>query len=104
MTNKEMTHKDYTYIICNWDPINTNAKNLLSKTTITPDIKLLELFKIAPLHNILCSIHNTKDEHYDEKLTYGTIEKSTIDETYYIILDLIWLRYPKETGQIKFYS
>ena len=39
-----MSKNLYVYEIINWEPINTNSMNLLSKVNIKPDIKLLELF------------------------------------------------------------
>jgi hypothetical protein len=93
----------YIYDILNWNPINTNSFNLLSKVNIKPDVKLLELFKIAPLHNILCRVQGTDSKHYDD-VTYGKIDKSTEDDTYYITLDKIWWSYPDpdKLGQIEF--
>jgi len=93
----------YIYDILNWNPINTNSFNLLSKVNIKPDVKLLELFKIAPMHNILCRVQGTNSKHYDD-VTYGKIDKSTEDDTYYITLDKIWWSYPDpdKLGQIEF--
>lgn len=93
----------YIYDILNWNPINTNSFNLLAKINIKPDIKLLELFKIAPMHNILCKIQGTNSEHYDS-ITYGKIDKSTEDDTYYITLDKVWWSYPDSNnlGKVEF--
>lgn len=93
----------YIYDIKRWNPINTQSFNLLVNLQIVPDIKLLELFKLAPLHNILCKISGTNSE-YDNKITYGKIDKSTEDETYYITLDKVWKSYPdlNKQGKIEF--
>lgn len=93
----------YIYDIKRWNPINTKSFNLLVNLQIVPDIKLLELFKLAPLHNILCKISETNSE-YDNKITYGKIDKSTEDETYYITLDKVWKSYPdlNKLGKIEF--
>jgi hypothetical protein len=98
-----MAKNSYVYEIINWEPINTNSMNLLAKVNIKPDIKLLELFKIAPLHNILCKISDTTSV-YDNKVVYGKIDKSTLDDTYYITLDQVWFNYPSKNGKIEFLS
>jgi hypothetical protein len=77
--------------------------NLLAKVNIKPDIKLLELFKISPLHNILCKISDTTSV-YDNKVVYGKIDQSTLDDTYYITLDQVWFNYPSKNGKIEFLS
>ena len=94
----------FTYDILNWNPINTQSFNLLTKINIKPDIKLLELFKAAPLNNILCKISETDDPKYDNTLVFGKIDKSTIDNSYYITLDLVWNSYPNndKKGKIEF--
>ena len=96
--------ENYKYPIYNWNPINTDSFNLLVKVNIKPDIKLLELFKIAPLSNILCKISGTDNEKYHQ-LTYGKIDKSQYDESYYITLDTVWNSYPTpgKLGEIVFY-
>lgn len=91
---------EYTYDIINWEPINTNSFNLLSKIHIKPDIKLLELFKRAPLNNILCIVTGTNSD-YDNNLMYGVIDKSEFDSSYYITLSHIWNSYPNLTNQGK---
>ena len=93
----------YIYDILNWNPLNTNSFNLLTIVNIKPDIKLLNLFKIAPLNNILCKIHGT-DSSYDNNYSYTRIDKSTEDDTYYITLDKIWKSYPmpEKYGKIEF--
>jgi len=90
----------YVYEIKNWNPVNTNSFNLLTKIKITPDIKLLELFKLAPLNNILCKISETNSDY--DRVTYGTIDKDSDD--YYITIDLIWKSYPDadKMGKIEF--
>jgi hypothetical protein len=95
----------YTYDVLNWEPINTNSFNLLTKLNIKPDIKLLELFKLAPLNNILCRISGT-DTDYDGKIVYGIIDKSEMDNSYYITLDYVWNGYPDENkkGKIEFFE
>lgn len=95
--------KSYIYDILQWNPINTHSFNLLAVLKIKPDIKLLELFKLAPLHNILCRISGTNSE-YDNKLIYGKIDKSTEDDSYYITLDQVWKSYPdlNKQGKIEF--
>lgn len=95
--------KSYIYDILQWNPINTHSFNLLAVLKIKPDIKLLELFKLAPLHNILCRISGTNSE-YDNKLIYGKIDKSTKDDSYYITLDQVWKSYPdlNKQGKIEF--
>ncbi len=99
-----MNNGKYSYPINNWDPINTDSFSLLTKINIKPDIKLLELFKIAPLRNILCKVSGTNNEKYHQ-LTYGKIDKSDIDESYYITLDIVWNSYPtpENFGIITFY-
>ena len=87
------TAKKYIYDIHQWNPINTRSFNLLASVKIKPDVKLLDLFKLAPLHNILCRISGT-DSEYDDKIIYGKIENSKDDESYYIILDHVWKSYP----------
>jgi hypothetical protein len=96
--------ENYKYQIYNWNPINTDSFNLLVKINIKPDIKLLELFKIAPLHNILCKVSGTDNEKYHQ-LTYGKIDKSDTDDSYYITLDTVWNSYPTpgKLGDITFY-
>ena len=98
----EMTTK-YIYDIHQWNPINTRSFNLLASAKIKPDVKLLELFKLAPLYNILCKISGT-DSEYDDKIMYGKIENSTDDNFYYIILDHVWKSYPdsNKQGKIEF--
>ena len=98
-----MSKKSYVYEIINWEPINTNSMNLLAKVNIKPDIKLLELFNIAPLHNILCKISDTNSV-YDNKIVYGEIDKSVENDTYYITLDQVWFNYPDKKGKIEFIS
>lgn len=95
--------KSYIYDIHQWNPINTHSFNLLAVLKIKPDVKLLELFKLAPLHNILCRISGTNSE-YDNKLIYGKIDKSTEDDSYYITLDQVWKSYPdlNKQGKIEF--
>jgi hypothetical protein len=96
--------ENYKYQIDNWNPINTDSFNLLVKINIKPDIKLLELFKIAPLRNILCKVSGTDNENYHQ-LTYGKIDKSDTDDSYYITLDTVWNSYPTpgKLGEITFY-
>jgi hypothetical protein len=96
--------ENYKYQIYNWNPINTDSFNLLVKINIKPDIKLLELFKIAPLRNILCKVSGTDNENYHQ-LTYGKIDKSDMDDSYYITLDTVWNSYPTpgKLGEITFY-
>lgn len=98
----EMTTK-YIYDIHQWNPINTRSFNLLASVKIKPDVKLLELFKLAPLYNILCKISGT-DSEYDDKIMYGKIENSTDDNLYYVILDHVWKSYPdsNKQGKIEF--
>ena len=96
-----MSKNLYVYEIINWEPINTNSMNLLAKVNIKPDIKLLELFKIAPLYNILCKISDTNSV-YDNKVIYGKIDQSLHDDTYYITLDQVWFNYPDKNGKIEF--
>ena len=96
-----MSKNLYVYEIINWEPINTNSMNLLSKVNIKPDIKLLELFKIAPLYNSLCKISETNSV-YDNKVIYGKIDQSLHDNTYYITLDHVWFNYPDKNGKIEF--
>lgn len=95
--------KSYIYDILEWKPINVKSFNLLATVKIKPDVKLLELFKLAPLYNILCKIGGTNSE-YDNKLLYGKIDKSTEDDTYYITLDQVWKSYPDsdKKGKIEF--
>ena len=95
--------KSYIYDILEWNPINTHSFNLLAVLKIKPDVKLLNLFKVAPLHNILCRISGTNSE-YDNKLIYGKIDKSTEDDSYYITLDQVWKSYPdlNKQGKIEF--
>ena len=95
--------KSYIYDILQWNPINTHSFNLLAVLKIKPDVKLLNLFKVAPLHNILCRISGTNSE-YDNKLIYGKIDKSTEDDSYYITLDQVWKSYPdlNKQGKIEF--
>ena len=97
------TAKKYIYDIHQWNPINTRSFNLLASVKIKPDVKLLDLFKLAPLHNILCRISGT-DSEYDDKIIYGKIENSKDDESYYIILDHVWKSYPdsNKQGKIEF--
>jgi hypothetical protein len=97
------TAKKYIYDIHQWNPINTRSFNLLSSVKIKPDVKLLDLFKLAPLHNILCRISGT-DSEYDDKIIYGKIENSKDDDSYYIILDHVWKSYPdsNKQGKIEF--
>lgn len=95
---------DYKYKILNWYPVNTNFFNLLTKVKIKADVKLLELFKLAPLNNILCKISGT-DMSYDNKIVYGIIDKSNENDTeYYITIEHIWDSYPDENkkGDIEF--
>ena len=97
------TAKKYIYDIHQWNPINTRSFNLLASVKIKPDVKLLDLFKLAPLHNILCRISGT-DSEYDDKIIYGKIENSTEDDSHYIILDHVWKSYPdvNKQGKIEF--
>lgn len=97
------TAKKYSYDIHQWNPINTRSFNLLASIKIKPDVKLLELFKLAPLYNILCKISGT-DSEYDGKILYGKIENSTEDDSHYIILDHVWKSYPdvNKQGKIEF--
>lgn len=97
------TAKKYIHDIHQWNPINTRSFNLLASVKIKPDVKLLDLFKLAPLHNILCRISGT-DSEYDDKIIYGKIENSKDDESYYIILDHVWKSYPdsNKQGKIEF--
>lgn len=90
----------YSYDILNWNPINTNSPSLLTQVKIKPDVKLLELFKKAPLHNILSKITDTDCE---EKVAYGKIDKDDSNE-YYITLDLVWMNYPQKNGKIEFFE
>jgi len=88
--------------IIDWNPINSYDKfNLLTRVHIKPTIELLQLFKNAKDHNLLCTISET--EIYDATV-YGIIDKSVEDETYYITLDLVWMEYPKKNGKISFKS
>lgn len=93
----------YEYDIVSWEPVNTNSFNLLSKVKINPDIKLLELFELAPLHNILCKVSGTNSK-YDNKVVYAIIDKSMIDNSYYATLDHVWSSYPDKdkNGKIEF--
>jgi hypothetical protein len=95
--------KSYSYDIHQWNPINTHSFNLLASVKIKPDVKLLELFKLAPLHNILSRINGT-DSEYDNKIIYGKIDKSKDDDSYYITLDHVWKSYPdlNKQGKIEF--
>lgn len=95
---------EYSHEILNWEPINTNSFSLLAKIEIKPTIELLELFKRAPLNNILCKVSGTNSD-YDNKVVYGIIDKSEWDDTYYITLDHIWNSYPDKTkqGKIEFF-
>jgi len=97
------TAKKYSYDIHQWNPINTRSFNLLASLKIKPDVKLLDLFKLAPLYNILCKISGT-DSEYDGKILYGKIENSTEDDSHYIILDHVWKSYPdvNKQGKIEF--
>jgi hypothetical protein len=96
--------KSYIYDILEWNPINANSFNLLASIKIKPDIKLLNLFNLAPLHNILCKIRETNSEY--DKITYGKIDISTEDDSYYITLDQVWKSYPdlKKQGKIEFFA
>jgi hypothetical protein len=93
----------YEYDIVSWEPVNTNSFNLLSKVKINPDIKLLELFELAPVHNILCKVSGTNSK-YDNKVVYAIIDKSMIDNCYYATLDHVWNSYPDKdkNGKIEF--
>jgi hypothetical protein len=96
-----MSKMSYVYDILSFDPINTNSFNLLTRVKINPDIKLLSLFEKAPLHNILCKLSGTNSQ-YDQKTVYGKIDKSLLDDSYYITLDHIWNSYPDKNGKIEF--
>ena len=92
------------YDIKSFDPININSFNLLTKVKIKPDLKLLNLFEKAPLHNILCKIKGTNSK-YDDKIIYGKIDKSVLnDGFYYVTLDIVWSGYPdlNKNGKIEF--
>ena len=91
----------YVYDILSIDPMNTNSFNLLTRVKIIPDIKLLELFDKAPLHNILCKLSGTNSK-YDEKVVYGKIDKSLFDQSYYVTMDHTWSGYPDKNGKIEF--
>jgi len=86
--------------IIDWNPINSyNEFNLLSRIQIKPTIELLYLFKDTVDHNLLCTI--TETELYD-KTVYGIIDKSTENDNYYIVLDMVWMEYPKKNGKVSF--
>jgi hypothetical protein len=88
--------------IIDWNPINSYDKfNLLTRVHIKPTIELLQLFKNAKDHNLLCTISETETHN---ATVYGIIDKSVEDETYYITLDLVWMEYPKKNGKISFKS
>jgi len=99
------TTPKYIHDILEWNPINTHSFNLLASVKIKPDVKLLNLFKLAPLHNILCKISGTNSQ-YDNKITYGKIDTSTEDDSYYITLDHVWKSYPdlNKQGKIEFFA
>jgi hypothetical protein len=86
--------------IIDWNPINSyNEFNLLSRIQIKPTIELLYLFKDTVDHNLLCTI--TETELYD-KTVYGIIDKSSENDNYYIVLDMVWMEYPKKNGKVSF--
>ena len=86
--------------IIDWNPINSyNEFNLLSRIQIKPTVELLYLFKNVVDHNLLCTI--TETETYD-KTVYGIIDKSTENDNYYIVLDMVWMEYPKKNGKVSF--
>ena len=96
--------KSYSYDIQDWNPINVNSFNLITTVKIKPDVNLLDLFKLAPFHNILCKISGT-DSDYDNKIVYGKIEKSLTEaDSRWITLDHVWKSYPTDKkGKIEFF-
>ena len=86
--------------IIDWNPINSyNQFNLLTRIQIKPTVELLDLFKNADNHNLLCTI--TETESHD-KTVYGIIDKSNENDNYYIVLDMVWMEYPKKNGKVSF--
>jgi hypothetical protein len=103
----------YIYNIVGWDPVNTSGGNVMAMIYIKPDLKLLSLFQRAPLNNILTKVQGTKTELYDDKVVFGTIDKSSdilgcrpnlfnCDGLYCITLDHLWGGYPLQNGTIEF--
>lgn len=104
----------YTYEIFSWDPVNV-SDNVLAMIYIKPDLKLLDLFNISPLHNILLTINNTGSDLYDGRVIFGKIDKSSdvpdcrqnifnCTGLYVVTLDSKWYGYPPDNGTVTFES
>jgi hypothetical protein len=103
----------YIYDIVAWDPINTSGQNIMAMVYIKPDLKLLTLFQRAPMNNILNRVTGTDSKVYDNKIVFGTIDKSSdipsyrqnlfnCDGLYCVTLDHLWGGYPVKNGKIEF--
>lgn len=104
-----------TFDILSWDPIYVNSENTNAMIYIKPTLNLLKYFQQAPMNNILVSIIGTNHEAYENKIIFGTIDKSSdipnkrdnmfnCTGLYCITLDLVWQGYPLEKGKIVFYT
>lgn len=104
-----------TFDILSWDPIYVDSENINAMVYIKPTLNLLKYFQQAPMNNILVKIIETNHEAYDNKIIFGTIDKSSdipnkrdnmfnCTGLYCITLDLVWKGYPLEKGKIIFYT
>jgi hypothetical protein len=103
-----------TFNILSWDPIYVNSENTNAMIYIKPTLNLLKYFQEAPMNNILVSISGTKHDAYENRIVFGTIDKSSdipnkrdnmfnCTGLYCITLDLVWQGYPLEKGNVSFY-
>lgn len=104
-----------TFDIMSWDPIYIDTMNLNAMVYIKPTLSLLKFFQKAPANNILVKVSGTQNKDYDNKLVFGTIDKSSdvpnkrdnmfnCTGLYCITMDLVWKGYPLEKGKITFFT
>ena len=108
-----MTTESKSYEIQGWDPVLGEPEQPLAMVYIKPDLELLQLFNNAPMKNTLVRVSGSGSGAYDDKIVWGTIDKSSdvpncrqnifnCNGLYAITLDIIWLGYPLENGFITF--
>jgi hypothetical protein len=101
------------YEIQGWDPVLAEPEQPLAMVFVKPDLKLLQIFNDAPMKNTLVKITGSGSGVYDDKIVWGTIDKSSdvpncrqnifnCNGLYAITLDIIWMGYPLNNGSISF--
>jgi hypothetical protein len=100
--------------ILGWNPVNTENQTILASCYIKPNLKTLELFNKAPMHNVLLQVKGT-NSCYDGKIVFGTIDKSSdvpncrqnlfnCTGLYVLTMDQTWMGYPDKNGTMTFFD